>query len=47
MRSITVDALRYGEALMMLSGLRIVLFAGAPPPPVEPWYATTRTRAFA
>jgi hypothetical protein len=32
---------------MLLSGLRAVLFAAAPPPPVESWYATPGTRAVA
>ncbi|HVE23233.1 MAG TPA: FUSC family protein [Acidocella sp.] len=39
MRSLAFDAGRYGEALMLLSGLRIVLFTGAPPPQVESWRA--------
>ncbi len=47
MQSIAFDTTRYGEALMMLSGLRIVLFAGAPPPEAEPWRDNTMTRAFA
>ena len=34
MRGLAVDAGRYGEALMLLSGLRLVLFASAPPPQV-------------
>lgn len=28
---------RYGQALLALSGLRLVLFAGAPPPEITPW----------
>jgi hypothetical protein len=39
MRSLAFDTARYGEALMLLSGLRIVLFAGAPPPRTETWYS--------
>ncbi|HEY1857753.1 FUSC family protein [Acidocella sp.] len=46
-RSLTGDAVRYGEALMLLSGLRSVLFTGAPPPPVESWYAAPGARAVA
>jgi uncharacterized membrane protein YccC len=47
MRSIAFDTARYGEALMMLSGLRAVLFAGAPPPEVETWRDEAMVRAVA
>ena len=40
MRSLAANPARHGEALMLLSGLRIGLFAGAPPPQVESWHAT-------
>jgi uncharacterized membrane protein YccC len=42
MRGLAEDAGRYGEALMLLSGLRLVLFASAPPPQVEDWHAAPR-----
>jgi len=35
MRSLASEPADYGEALMLLSGLRIVLFAGAPPPHIQ------------
>jgi uncharacterized membrane protein YccC len=38
MRSLAFDPAHYGEALMLLSGLRIVLFVGTPPPHVETWH---------
>jgi hypothetical protein len=47
MHSLAYDAIRHGEALMLLSGLRSVLFAGAAPPPVEDWHAAADVRAFA
>jgi uncharacterized membrane protein YccC len=47
MRSLAFDPARHGEALMLLSGLRIVLFAGSPPPPVETWHAAPRMEQLA
>ncbi|HTJ91279.1 MAG TPA: FUSC family protein [Acidocella sp.] len=47
MRSLAFAPARHGEALMLLSGLRIVLFAGAPPPPVETWHAAPRMEQLA
>jgi uncharacterized membrane protein YccC len=47
MRSLAFDATLHGEALMLLSGLRIVLFAGAPPPRVETLQAAPRMEQLA
>jgi hypothetical protein len=46
-RSLAFAPARHGEALMLLSGLRIVLFAAAPPPQVETWHAAPRMEQLA